>query len=80
LAADRGCQGIRLARKRAFANYLAYPGALLVVSASANRSKGDQGPAAWVPEAPAAWCLYGVCWAVVTTVMAWHFSPTRTRS
>jgi hypothetical protein len=57
-----------LARKRAYANWLAYRHALLAVSASANRAKGDRGPSEWVPDNLAMWCRYGEAWAVVVTV------------
>jgi hypothetical protein len=37
------------ARREAFANDLDDPGALIAVTASANRSKGDRDPASWQP-------------------------------
>ena len=36
-------------RRRDYANDLSYPGTLIAVSASANRSKGDRDPADWLP-------------------------------
>jgi len=35
--------------RRQFANDLSWPGSLIAVSASANRSKGDRDPANWLP-------------------------------
>ncbi len=37
------------ATREQFANDLGYPGALLAVSASSNRSKGDKDPSRWMP-------------------------------
>lgn len=36
---------------------------LIAVSATSNRSKGDQGSEAWKPPRRAAWCLYSRWWA-----------------
>ena len=36
-------------RRRDYSNNLSYPGTLIAVSASANRSKGDSDPADWLP-------------------------------
>lgn len=45
--------------------YANNPGVLLTVSASANRSKGDQSPAQWQPINRTDWCDYGTRWATV---------------
>lgn len=58
-------------RRRDFANDLA-PGALLAVSASVNRSKGDRDPAEWQPPDPAAWCTYAADW--IRTKNRWGLS------
>jgi hypothetical protein len=49
------------ATREQFANDLGYPGSLLAVSASSNRSKGDKDPARWMPVAGAA-CDYVQRW------------------
>ncbi len=51
-------------KRKAFANDLTHP-QLLAVSASANRSKGDQGPEEWQPPSKAYWCTYGRAWTSV---------------
>lgn len=48
-------------RRREFANDLA-PGALLAVTASSNRSKGDRDPSEWQPPNRASWCGYAADW------------------
>lgn len=45
--------------------YANNPNVVLTVSASANRSKSDQGPAEWQPVNEANWCSYGSRWATV---------------
>lgn len=52
------------ARRKAFANDLTHP-QLLAVTASSNRSKGDQGPDLWQPPERASWCQYGRAWTTV---------------
>jgi hypothetical protein len=49
------------ATREQFANDLGYPGSLLAVSASSNRSKGDKDPARWMPVAGAV-CDYVQRW------------------
>ena len=49
------------ATREQFANDLGYPGSLLAVSASSNRSKGDKDPARWMPAAGAV-CDYVQRW------------------
>lgn len=51
-------------RRREFANDLK-DSQLIAVSASSNRSKGDDGPQAWKPPRRAAWCLYSRWWVQV---------------
>ena len=53
------------ARKRQFANSLAYPNHLIAVSASANRSKGARGPEDWRPPDAAYHCQYARDWIAV---------------
>lgn len=59
-----GASKWRQERRAEFANDLTHP-QLLAVSASANRSKGDQGPDEWQPPAKAYWCVYGRAWVSV---------------
>ena len=49
-------------RRRAFANNLLQPGALIAVLAGANRSKGDRDPAGWLPPNEAYRCEYVRNW------------------
>lgn len=51
-------------QRKAFANDLEHP-QLLSVSAHSNRSKGDQGPDEWQPEAKDYWCTYARSWVSV---------------
>jgi len=51
-------------QREAFANDLDRP-QLLAVSATSNRSKGDQDPSTWKPPAKDAWCDYSVDWVTV---------------
>lgn len=50
--------------RRQFANDLSFPGNLIAVSASANRSKGDRDPADWLPPNPAFQCDYVRAWVI----------------
>ncbi|WP_299439499.1 HNH endonuclease family protein [uncultured Rhodospira sp.] len=54
-------------RRRAFANDLSSPLTLLPVGASANRSKADGDPLAWMPGDPTRWCAYTRAWMAVKT-------------
>ena len=47
-----------------FANDLERP-QLLAVTASSNRSKGDQDPSQWKPPSHAYWCTYAERWISV---------------
>ncbi|MGA6171358.1 HNH endonuclease family protein [Streptomyces sp. NPDC012600] len=51
-------------KRKEFANDLTRP-QLLAVSASSNRSKGDQGPDEWQPPSKAYWCTYSRAWVSV---------------
>jgi len=57
-----GGAGWDRAKKADFANYLAIGDALIAVSASANRSKGDGSPDQWMPPAASSHCRYAVNW------------------
>jgi len=51
-------------KREAFANDLTHP-QLLAVTASTNRTKGDQGPEEWQPPAKSSWCTYSRAWIAV---------------
>ncbi|MFE0178889.1 HNH endonuclease family protein [Streptomyces sp. NPDC059002] len=51
-------------RRKEFANDLTHP-QLLAVSATSNRSKGDQGPDDWQPPSKTYWCTYARSWISV---------------
>ncbi|WP_327749811.1 HNH endonuclease family protein [Streptomyces europaeiscabiei] len=51
-------------KRREFANDMDHP-QLLAVSASSNRSKGDQGPDEWQPPSKTYWCIYARSWVSV---------------
>lgn len=50
--------------RRQFANDLVWPGSLIAVSASANRSKGDRDPAGWLPPNQDFHCEYVRSWVI----------------
>jgi hypothetical protein len=56
-------------RRRAYANDLAAPSALIAVSATSNRSKADQDPAEWLPPLESYHCTYIADWIV--TKLRW---------
>ncbi|MEU4562526.1 HNH endonuclease family protein [Actinoplanes sp. NPDC023936] len=56
-----------------FANDLDRP-QLIAVSASSNRSKGDQDPSTWKPPARDSWCTYAQDW--VTVKSYWKLTVT----
>lgn len=62
-----GAAGWDAAKRKAFANDLTRP-QLLAVTASSNRSKGDQSPDQWQPPSKSAWCQYGRAWTTVKSV------------
>lgn len=51
--------------REAFANDRGYAGSLIAVTASSNRSKGDQDPAEWLPPRAAYRCTYVSEWIAV---------------
>ncbi|WP_234432190.1 GmrSD restriction endonuclease domain-containing protein [Streptomyces sp. NRRL S-378] len=59
-----GASGWDAARRKTFANDLTHP-QLLAVTASSNRSKGDQSPDLWQPPDRSSWCQYGRAWTTV---------------
>lgn len=65
-------------RREAFANDLGYVGSLIAVSASVNRSKGDQDPAEWLPPRTAYRCTYVAHWIAVK--FRWRLSIDSTES
>lgn len=60
-------------RRGDFANDLTRP-QLFAVSASSNRSKGDQDPSQWKPPSRSYWCEYAENW--VTVKHYWQLSVT----
>jgi len=54
------------AQRESFANDLDDP-QLVAVSATSNRSKGDQDPSTWKPKETGAWCGYAQDWIAVKT-------------
>lgn len=51
--------------RRAYANDLGYYASLMAVTASSNRSKGDQDPAEWLPPRQQYRCTYVATWIAV---------------
>lgn len=49
-------------QRRSYANDLGYVGSLIAVTASVNRSKGDQDPAEWLPPRTSYRCTYVQHW------------------
>lgn len=64
-----GASGWTDDRRRAYANDLDVPYALIAVSAASNRSKADQDPAEWLPPLEAYHCTYVADWIV--TKLRW---------
>lgn len=52
-------------RRRAFANDLENPHALVAVSGRTNQSKGDRSPDQWMPPDRSVWCAYTSNWVEV---------------
>ncbi|XVV12462.1 HNH endonuclease family protein [Actinoplanes sp. CA-131856] len=61
------------AQRGDFANDLDDP-QLIAVSASSNRSKGDQDPSTWKPSETSSWCEYAQDWIAVKT--KWKLTVT----
>lgn len=57
-----------------FANDLERP-QLFAVTASSNRSKGDQDPSQWKPPSPTYWCQYAKDWILVKSY--WKLTVTK---
>ena len=62
-------------RKREYANDLTYPGHLIAVSRSANRSKGSKAPDEWRPPNQNYWCQYALDW--ITVKREWGLTATQ---
>lgn len=60
-----GAHGWSLATLRSYANDLGYEHSLVAVTASSNRSKGDQDPAEWMPSNRDFVCEYVARWVAV---------------
>jgi hypothetical protein len=69
---ESGAAGWDDTRRQDYANDLDHPQALIAVSLSSNRSKGDRDPAEWKPPDTGFWCQYGKDW--VTVKFAWDLS------
>lgn len=70
-----GADGWDADRRRAFANDLDDPGALIAVTAATNRSKSDKDPARWQPPNRDGWCEWGTAWLRVK--VTWNLSADR---
>jgi hypothetical protein len=62
--------------RRRYANALDDSDHLIAVAKAANRSKGDKGPARWLPEAPAFRCTYVRKWVQIKTTWGLAMDPT----
>jgi hypothetical protein len=60
-------------KREQFANDLTRP-QLIAVSASVNRSKGDQDPSTWMPPLRSYWCVYAENWIAVKSF--WKMTVT----
>lgn len=69
---DSGAHAWDSDRRRAFANDLDLPQALIAVSRSSNRSKSDRDPADWLPSLTSYHCQYIQDWIVVK--IKWELS------
>ncbi|MCX4545424.1 DUF1524 domain-containing protein [Streptomyces sp. NBC_01565] len=61
-------------RRRAFANDLEHS-QLIAVSASSNRSKGDQSPDQWAPPNLDNWCTYSRAWTHIKSLYQLSVTP-----
>jgi hypothetical protein len=71
---DSGASSWDLGRRRAYANDVDHPETLIAVSASANRSKGDDDPTGWKPPRHDDWCAYATDWLSVK--LTWNLTMT----
>ena len=62
---DSGAHSWTASRRQQFANDMSDPRALVAVTASTNRSKGDKDPPQWMPPDPADFCGYLADWVAV---------------
>ena len=69
---DSGAAGWDTARRRAFANDLEEPAALIAVTGASNNAKSDRDPAEWRPPRPEAWCGFARSW--VTVKVRWDLT------
>lgn len=67
-------------KKNAYYNDLTDPEALMAVSISANRSKGDRTPAQWLPPNEADRCSYVLAWTRVKIVWGLTIAPDEAAS
>lgn len=73
---DSGASSWTRQERQAFANDLEYDDALIAVTASSNRSKGDQDPGEWQPPEEEAWCRYATAWT--TQKIRWGLTANQT--
>jgi hypothetical protein len=69
---DSGAHSWTASQRRAFANDLGNPQALIAVTASSNRSKSDRDPADWLPPNQSFHCQYITDW--MTIKIFWNLS------
>ncbi|MBU3688028.1 MAG: HNH endonuclease [Acidimicrobiales bacterium mtb01] len=72
---DSGAKAWTAERRQAFANDLGTAFALIAVSASSNRSKGDRDPAEWMPARREYWCQYAIEWVGVKATWSLSVDP-----
>ena len=73
---DSGASAWTSQRRQDYANDLGVPWALIAVTASSNRSKGDKDPAEWLPPLASDRCVYVVDW--VSVKVRWHLTVDST--
>ncbi len=75
-----GADSWNRSRRRNYANSLERPEHLIAVLASANRSKGDQGPEAWLPAKAGYRCAYVEAWVETKERWGLHMNPAERRA